>query len=144
MTSSHPTFAFDADDGGPRPSRDRRPERADLGRYARLLVDRFVSEARSADQPTFRSIIGAHLASDPDDLAVVEEAWPAFEHVNVQAALDAYLAVEGRSHRLIGLAGYRHHGPFGLGDLLGADPYDHGPRPGNRSEERRVGKECLL
>ncbi len=109
----------------------RRPELADLGRYAALVVDRFVTQARSAQQPTFRSLIGAHLGTGVDDLAVVEEAWPAFEHVNVQAALDAWLGVERREHRVVGMADYRHRGGFGLGDLLGQDPHGHGPRPGN-------------
>lgn len=109
----------------------RRLELADVGRYRRLLVDRFVTQARSAQQPTFRSIVGTHLQTAVDDLAVVEEAWPAFEHVNVQAALDAWLGAEGRRHQVIGLADYRHRGGFGLGDLLGEDPHRHGPRPGN-------------
>jgi hypothetical protein len=108
------------------------PELADLARYGRMLVRRFVSEARTADQPTCRSLLGEHLEMPPAGLPVVEEHWPAYEHVNVQAALDAWLAEAGRSHRLVGLTGYRHRGPFGLADLLGSGPEQvHGPRPGN-------------
>lgn len=112
------------------------PELADLRRYGRLLVRRFVDTARSADQPAFRSVIEQHLGEDGlgggsvDDLAVTEESWPAYEHVNVQAALDAWLAEPGRTHEIVGLAGYRHRGGFGVGDLLTADPHQ-GPRPGN-------------
>ncbi len=131
MVSSRSTFNIGPDTTGPDAREVRRPELADVGRYGRLLVDRFVTHARSAQQPTFRSIIGAHLDTGVDDLAVVEEAWPAFEHVNVQAALDAWLGVEGRTHQIIGLVDYRHRGGFGLGDLLGEDPHRHGPRPGN-------------
>ena len=110
--------------------RPGRPELADLGRYGRLLVDRFVREARSADRPTFRSIVHEHLGVPVDDLSVAEEAWPAFEHVNVQGALDAWL--EGLpEHRVVGLTEYHHDPGLGLGDLLAADADPHGPRPGN-------------
>jgi hypothetical protein len=131
MVSSRSNFTLGPDSTGQDGGKVRRPELADVGRFGRLLVDRFVTQARSAEQPTFRSIIGAHLKTAVDDLSVVEEAWPAFEHVNVQAALDAWLAVDGRTHRVIGLADYRHRGGFGLSDLLGEDPHRHGPRPGN-------------
>jgi ATP-dependent 26S proteasome regulatory subunit len=112
---------------------DQRPELSDIARYGRMLVRRFVSEARAAEQPTFRSVIAAHLGVPLADLPVVEEHWPAYEHVNVQAALDAWLDTPGRAHRLVGLADYRHRGPFGLADLLGQDGpmRHHGPRPGN-------------
>ncbi|MEJ7742864.1 MAG: hypothetical protein WKF73_10115 [Nocardioidaceae bacterium] len=93
MVSSRSAFTHGPDTTGPDGREVRRPELADVGRYGRLLVDRFVTQARSAQQPTFRSIIGTHLETGVDDLAVVEEAWPAFEHVNVQAALDAWLDV---------------------------------------------------
>ncbi len=112
-------------------SGDQRPELADLGRYGRLLVDRFVTRARSADVPTFRSLVAQHLDLEVDDLPVMDESWPAYEHVNVQAALDAWLVDSGREHQVVGLADYRHRGGFGLADLLGADPHRHGPRPGN-------------
>lgn len=118
-------------ESGPPASEARRPELADLGRYGRLVVDRFVTQARSAEVPTFRSLVGQHLGLDVDDLPVVDESWPAYEHVNVQAALDAWLAVDGREHQLVGLADYRHRGGFGFADLLVADPHRHGPRPGN-------------
>jgi hypothetical protein len=117
---------------GPPPD-DARPELSDVGRYGRMLVRRLVSQARAAEQPTFRSIISEHLGVPPDDLPVVEEHWPAYEHVNVQAALDAWLAEGDRQHRLVGLADYRHRGAFGLADLLGHEGQAryHGPRPGN-------------
>ena len=135
MAHSHVTLSFGSDagagSGSGQGSDARRPEIADVGRYGRLLVNRFVTQARSADRPTFRSLVSAHLGVPVDDLGVVEEAWPAFEHVNVQAAMDAWLAEDGRTHRVVGLADYRHRGGFGLGDLLGVDPHGHGPRPGN-------------
>ncbi|WP_104522392.1 hypothetical protein [Blastococcus atacamensis] len=62
----------------------------------------------------------------------MEENWPGYEHVNVQAGLDAWLASPGRAHALVGIAGFQH-AVFGLGELLGQDGerFHHGLRPGN-------------
>lgn len=63
---------------------------------------------------------------------MVEDSWPSYEHVNVQTALDVWLAAPGVKHELVGVIGFQHR-QFGLAELLGAgagqDPY--GPRPGN-------------
>ena len=114
-------------------SEERGPEVADLGRYGRRLVTRFVDQAREADRPQFGAMLTEHLGLPADRLPVAEQQWPAYEHVNVQAALDAWLAEPGRGHRLIGVAGYRHRGSMGLADLLGQLPEEakYGPRPGN-------------
>ena len=111
------------------------PELADLRRYGRRLVKRFVTQARADERPTFARLIADHLAVPTHGLPLVEERWEPYEHVNVQRALDAWLAASGRSVEVIGMTGYRHRGPFGLADLLGGDPDfgHHGPRPGNVS-----------
>ena len=60
------------------------------------------------------------------------ESWQAYDHVNVQAGLDAWLAEPGRHHEVIGVTGFQSR-EFGLADLLDvggpSDPW--GPRPGN-------------
>lgn len=116
------------------------PELADLGRYGRRLVRRFVAQARADDQPTFASLVSEHLGVPTHDLPLIEERWAPYEHVNVQAALDAWLAEPGRRADVVGMTNYRHRGPFGLGDLIRPDLSEfggyHGPRPGNVS---RVG-----
>jgi ATPase family associated with various cellular activities (AAA) len=115
-----------------RPGRDLgngRPEWADLGRLARRAVRGFVRAARVDEQVTFTMLLREHLGEDTADLGVVVETWPSYDHVNVQAGLDAWLA--DREHRLIGVA----HGQMGfrLTDLLhgsfGID--DYAPIPGN-------------
>ena len=105
---------------------------SDVRKFGRYLVRKFVTQARAADQPTIRSLIGDHLGIAADELAIVDESWPAYEHVNVQAALDDWLASAG-PHRVLGLSDYRHRGSFGLSDLIGQDPAMrfHGPRLGN-------------
>ena len=102
-------------------SEQPRPELADVRRYGRRLMTRFVDQAREADRPQFGTMLTEHLGLPADRLPVAEQQWPAYEHVNVQAALDAWLSEADRSHRLIGLSDYRHRGPFGLADLLGRD-----------------------
>ncbi|QNN54329.1 AAA family ATPase [Nocardioides mesophilus] len=112
---------------------DQAPQLSDIGRYGRYVVHRFVSKARTVDQPTFRSVLVEHLAAPVQELPVTVEQWPAYEHVNVQVALDVVLEEYGDRARILGFTGHRHHGPFGIADLLGDDPtYGmHGPRPGN-------------
>ncbi len=117
-------------DGTPPPP-DRAPELADVRRYSRRLVNRWVQQARESERPAFRTIIGDFLGVPTDRLPITEEQWPAYEHVNVQAALDAGVGV--REHQVIGVTGYRHRGPFGMAELVaGNDPdHFHVPRPGN-------------
>src|SRR3954451_4121981 len=128
---------------GPVPAleQDAAPELKDLHRYGRRMVRRFVAQARADERPTFRSIVGDHLGRSVDDIPVTEEGWPGYEHVNVQRALDSWLAGPRREHRLVGLTDYRHRGQFGLGDLLSADGFQamHGTRPGTIT---RVARAC--
>lgn len=112
------------------------PQLADLGRYGRRVVRRFVAQARADDRPSFGQLIAQHLGVPVQGLPVVEERWAPYEHVNVQAALEAWLAEPGRTARTVGMAGHRHRGPFGLADLLGPVDYEmrrHEPRPANVS-----------
>ena len=87
MTSSSVHITYDADASAP--VLDGAPELADVGRFARHLVSRFVAQARSADSPGFRALVTGHLGTGVDDLPVVSESWPSYEHVNVQAAIEA-------------------------------------------------------
>jgi hypothetical protein len=111
---------------------DDAPQLADIKRYGRYVVRRFITQARAIDQPTFRSVIAEHLEAPVHELPISVEQWPAYEHVNVQGALDVVLDEHGDRARIVGLTGHRHHGAFGISDLLSNDPmYVHGPRPGN-------------
>lgn len=116
------------------PSLDGPPQLADARRLMRRAVTSVVRTARVQERPSMRSVLLAHFPAGLDDLAVVEETWPAYEHVNVQAGLDAWLDEPQRRHRLVGISGFAHH-DFGLGDFLsgaeGGQPF--GPRPGNVS-----------
>jgi hypothetical protein len=109
-----------------------RPELADLARLARRAMQGFVATARAGERETLPGLLTAHLGDGAKGLPVIEEAWPAYEHVNVQAGLDAWLAEPSRSSRLVGVIGFQHH-DFGLGELLASSGDDgaYGPRPGN-------------
>jgi hypothetical protein len=117
---------FQADAGTP-----LRPELADLGRLGRRAVRQVVRTARSDDTPPVARLLLEHLGPVGGTAAVAGESWPAYEHVNVQLGLEAWLSQPGRSHRLVGLTNFRHR-EFGLADLLSVtarDPW--GTRPGN-------------
>ena len=116
---------------------------SDLAKLARRTRRRVVRRARADDKPTFASLISEHLGVPLEGVEVVEESWPAYDLVNVQVGLNAWLDEAGpgpsgnlRTHRLVGLARYRHR-VFGLSDLLQRsyddDEEDYGPTPGNVS-----------
>lgn len=107
---------------------DDRPELADITRMARRLVRQAVLVARSEDGPVQR-VLRDHLGPDAAGRPVVSGSWQGYDQVNVQAGLDAWLAADGREHRLAGVTGFRHM-DFGLADLL---------QPGRYAERLGVG-----
>jgi hypothetical protein len=106
-----------------------RPELADVGRLARRGLRAVVGAARADERPRLSRILADHLGAAVHD--VVEETWRAFDHVNAQAGLDAWLAAPGRSFELIGVVTEQGQ-PVELAELLsdryGGQPF--GPRPG--------------
>jgi hypothetical protein len=113
---------------------DLRPELADVGRLARRGLRAVVGAARAADRPRLSRILAEHLGAGAGALDVVEETWPGYDHVNVQAGLDAWLAGSGGTWELVGVASFQGV-MFGLGDLLAGGRQEdmHGLRPGNPS-----------
>ncbi|HUY10049.1 MAG TPA: ATP-binding protein [Candidatus Dormibacteraeota bacterium] len=61
---------------------------------------------------------------------MVGETWPTYEHVNLQVGLNAWLSGDGRSHRLVGLTGFRHR-MFSLADQVQPQGSLHGPELGS-------------
>jgi hypothetical protein len=101
----------------------RRPELADAARLARRLVYRAVDAARAEDKPLRRLLLD-HLGVEADGVSAVSGSWPTYEHVNLQAGLDAWLAGPGRRFELLGIAGATRGMDYGIG-LLVADPGAH-------------------
>jgi hypothetical protein len=92
-----------------------RPELADVARLAGRVLSLAVAAARGDDDPVRRAL-AAHLGAAAAGWPVVTASWPAFDQVNVQAGLDAWLAGPGLRHELLGLTGVRR-GPLDLADL---------------------------
>lgn len=64
-----------------------------------------------------RALIDGHLGEGSAMFPIVAEGFPNYDHVNVQVALRAYLAGEGREHELVGLAGQQRRW-MSLADLM--------------------------
>ncbi|WP_091381552.1 ATP-binding protein [Geodermatophilus sp. DSM 45219] len=113
------------------PDDDGGLELADIGKLARRGVRAVTRAARADDRITFASLLRGHLGAAADG-DVVEETWSGYEHVNVQAGLDAWLAGEGRAGETVGVLNFRHQ-HFGLAELLtsGDEPHPFGLRPGD-------------
>jgi hypothetical protein len=93
-----------------------RPEMADIGRLARRFMTRTVAAAR-AEESSLGRLLADHLGAQAAAMPLARGSWPAYDQVNVQTGLDAWLAEPGRSHHLVGLTHYRHR-DFGLADLM--------------------------
>jgi hypothetical protein len=94
---------------------DVRPELADVSRLARRFLRQVIATAR-AEEASVRRLLADHLGPGAAEMPVASGTWPRYDHVNVQAGLDAWLAAEGREHEIAGLTGFRHS-DFGLADL---------------------------
>ncbi|MGC4192290.1 MAG: hypothetical protein QM589_14150 [Thermomicrobiales bacterium] len=67
------------------------------------FLEAVVSERRSAGT-LLGSVIVEHLGSSAGTTPILGDEFDAFEQPNVQVALDAMLAVPGRTHRLYGIS----------------------------------------
>jgi hypothetical protein len=78
---------------------------------------RQVVAAARAEEASVQRLLADHLGPGAAGMPVASGTWPRYDHVNVQAGLDAWLAAEGREHEIAGLTGFRHS-DFGLADLI--------------------------
>jgi hypothetical protein len=92
------------------------------GRALARSVEQFLtwvhqaSVADSTGQVTAR--LRAHLGEADAERSVVARQWPAFEHVNLQVALDAWAAAPGRSVTVQGVSLPPHYNEVELRQLL--------------------------
>src|SRR5712691_8434033 len=101
-----------------------RPEFADIGRVTRRLMTRTIGAARAEEASAGRLIAGyfGTLETPP---SVAKATWQAYDRVNVQTGVDAWLAEPGRTHTLTGLVDYRHR-DISLPDLMRPGRYSSG------------------
>lgn len=105
-----------------------RPQAADLGRLARRGLRAVVRAARVEPEVGVAAVLGAHLGPEAVRWPVVADQWAAYDHVNVDTAVEVWLADPARQARLIGLTGFQHR-ELALGDLLVEHPM-YGPALG--------------
>jgi hypothetical protein len=104
---------------------DDPPELADIGRLARKLVGRAVRTARRDEQPLRRALL-EHLGPDAAHLPTVSDTCPLYEHVNVQAGVDAWLAADpDRTYEVVGITGVGmlRHTDVSIGDIIQSGPH---------------------
>jgi hypothetical protein len=70
------------------------------------LVDWARANAPADESPLRRRIVD-HLGRDPAELPVVSLSFSPWERVNLQVALDEYLAADGREHEFVGMSAQR-------------------------------------
>jgi DNA polymerase III delta prime subunit len=94
-------------------------EEPDVGAFAQAFT-RFLEVINELGEPEegapLKATLEAHFGREPTKLPVVADRFMPFEHVNVQVALEAWLAEGDRSHELAGLLG-EQHGFMSLADL---------------------------
>ena len=90
-----------------------------MPRLAGRVLSWAVAAARAQNAPVQR-VLATHLGSQAAGWPVVTASWPAFDQVNVQTGVDAWLAGPGLRHELLGLTGVRH-GRLDLADLTAGD-----------------------
>jgi cell division protease FtsH len=84
-------------------------------------------DAKSREEPAFRTAVRAHLGIEPAELPVLAEEVPDWDHANLQLALEAMLAGEGRTAELVGIAGGRkRYMALSLSDLVNEHEYEPG------------------
>jgi hypothetical protein len=88
------------------PDDDLDPARLDPARFGSAFQAFMEAVTAAADPPRSPLLerIQAHLGADPTQRPVIAEEYDAFEHPNVQEALDAYLAGPERHADLVGVA----------------------------------------
>jgi cell division protease FtsH len=90
----------------------------EFGRAFRAFLEEAVAN-EPAEEPVFHARLREHLGVDPTRLPIVTEPVSTIDHPNVQRALDAWMARDGRSGDLLGVAGeQKRFMALGLSDLL--------------------------
>lgn len=76
-------------------------------------------DAQGEKEPEFLTLLREHLGAAPDELPVVAEDVSAWDHANLQLALESVVGAESRSVRLVGVGGGRRYFKgLSFGDLV--------------------------
>jgi hypothetical protein len=121
-------FGSGASDAGAAPS--PRFELGDIRRLGQRLLRAAATSARVTPPVTVAQVLAGHLGADAPAIPVVGETWPSYEHVNIQVALNRWLALGGRQSSLVGITAFQHR-MFSLADLAQPAMAEHGPGVGS-------------
>src|SRR5688500_3831004 len=95
---------------------------ARFGAAFKAFMDAVLEEAVPAGGALLERL-QTHLGGDVSQVPIVTEEFDAFEHPNLQVALDACLGGDGRKAELVGVAAeHKRYMAFGLSDLVGVGP----------------------
>jgi hypothetical protein len=84
----------------------------DLAGFARTyrgFMEGMTRLAHADARSEVRERIDTHLGVDTTDVAIVSASFAAWDHVNVDVAMEAWLAEPGRTHEVFGLMGQQRH-----------------------------------
>jgi cell division protease FtsH len=94
-----------------------------LSEFGKIFT-RFLQAAVEAEpdkEPEFGRIVRDHLGADPGDVPIIGEEIHAWDQVNLQLALEALFARDGRTVTLVGIGGEQsRHISLMLSDLIGS------------------------
>ncbi|MBV9338197.1 MAG: ATP-binding protein [Solirubrobacterales bacterium] len=107
-----------------------RPQAADVGRLFRRVTQALVRVARAEPQPSVAAVLGQHLGLGARGWPVVGGEWAEYDHVNVQAAVDAWLADAPCQWSLVGVTNSHRSESLSFEYLLVDQPFI-APRAGN-------------
>jgi hypothetical protein len=96
--------------------RELRPQAADVRRLVRRATQAVVRFTRAEPQPV-ATVLGDHLGPGARGWPVVAGDWPEYDHVNVQAAMDAWLTDARGQWSRLGVTN-AHNDAVSFGDLL--------------------------
>lgn len=88
------------------------PTEDDVRRFAasfQRFAEAMAQHAHGERVPPIRALIDEHLGRDTSMIPILSETFSSWDQVNVQVAVTAWLAGEGRSHELVGLTGQQRH-----------------------------------
>ncbi len=92
----------------------------EFGAAFKGFLERSVAAA-PAPEPVFAGRLRAHFGTNPQALPIVAEQFEPSEHPNLQVALDAWLAGEGRWFEAVGVTSeFKRFNGLGLADVLAA------------------------
>ena len=103
----------------------------DFGVSFKGFLDQMQAQKSPAEAPFFARKLLTHFGGDPALMPVVSDSFAPHDHANIHLAIEDYLAHEGRSAEVLGVAGGGPFGSRGLSELVGASPgYGGAPAQG--------------